>query len=150
MPLPQAHTILSLATNEPAPDTRPGIERLTAILYVAISLLTVALIASLVRMPKRLARLQQRGIDSTDELLRRAALATVLNLTLPIVLLWATLRFAPWQVLIPFQPDLAYWLDGVAVVLFIKGIFELAALRRIYGNSVRRGAPRAVSSVVTL
>lgn len=125
-----AHTILNLATNRPVPDTRPGIERLTAIFDLVIALLTIALIVSLVRMPGRLARLAQRGIPTRTEERRRIGLAIILNWTLPIALLWATLDSAPWQVIVPFQPDLAYWLDGVAIVLFVKGALEIAVLRR--------------------
>jgi CubicO group peptidase (beta-lactamase class C family) len=133
-----ARTVLSLATNQPLPDTRPGHERLTLLFNVVILALTGALVASLARIRGRHRLLAQRGIPSWSDLARRSGLAAVTNFAVPAAVLYLLLGVPAWRALILFQPDLGYWLDAVALVLFLKGLLELAVIRRVFERPVNR------------
>jgi CubicO group peptidase (beta-lactamase class C family) len=134
-----AQTVLSLATNQPLPSTRPGHERLTLLFNVAILALTGALVASLARVRGWHRRLAQRGIATWPDVARRSGVAVVSNFALPVAVLYVLFNVPAWRALILFQPDLGYWLDAVALVLLLKGLLELALLRRVFSRT--RNAP---------
>ena len=134
-----ARTVLSLATSQPLPDTRPGHERLTLLFNVVILALTGALVVSLARMRKRHRRLEERGITSRSDLVRRSGVAAITNFALPVAVVYLLLGVPAWRALILFQPDLGYWLNAVALVLCLKAIFELVALRRVFWAAARAG-----------
>ena len=49
-----------------------------------------------------------------------------------------------WRVLVAlYQPDLAYWLEAVAVVLYFKGLLELTLVYRVFAETREVRVPRA-------
>ena len=138
-----AHVVLNMATNQPLPDQSPGHELLTVIFDLAILVLTIALVWSLVRIPRRHQRLSQRGITGWAALGRHAAAIVVVNWLLPIAVLYLSLDVPAWRALILFEPDLGYWLDGVAAVLFTKGLVELVLAWSVFARTRHVGATRA-------
>jgi hypothetical protein len=55
---------------------------------------------------------------------------------LPVVVLTVAVALPAWRGLITlYQPDLAYWLAIVALVLMLKGSYELALLRRAFRHT---------------
>jgi CubicO group peptidase (beta-lactamase class C family) len=154
-----AMRIISLARGESPPEGGLGHERVTLIFDFVLLVLTVLLASSLARMPRRRKRLRQRPpADLTDYRLQVCKVA-VLNFWLAVVLAYLTLVVPAWRVIQRFQPDLAWWLDIVAMILLVKGIVELIWLRRVRpsGRDSRRiergrranehpGAPRTIPS----
>ena len=140
-----AHVILSLATGQPLPSEGIGHRRLTLIFDLMIALLSVALVISLMRIRVRHRRMARQGIPGRASLWSRIAFALVLNLTLPVALVYLWLAAPAWRAFALFQPDLLYWLYAVAVVLFIKGVLELLFIGRVYrqGQDARFMARRS-------
>jgi CubicO group peptidase (beta-lactamase class C family) len=130
-----AQTVLSLATKQPLPSTGPGHELLTLLFDLAILALTGALVMSLARVRGRHRRLAQRGIATWSDLAGHSGLAAVSNFALPAAVLYLSLNVPAWKVIVLFQPDLGYWLDAVALVLFLKGLLELALLGRVFSRT---------------
>lgn len=126
-----AQTVLSIVTNRPLPDQCIGHRRLTLIFNVVIALLSAALVISVARIRRRHRQLAQQGIASRSALWSRIAIAVVLNLALPIALVYLWLAVPAWRALILFEPDLGYWLAAVATVSFIKGVLELVFIARV-------------------
>lgn len=128
-----ARVVLSLATHQPLPSRGVGHERLTFVFDLTIAILTVWLAISLARVPRRYRRIERQGMLARSELRRRALTIAALNWTLPIVVLYLTIGpfSAVWKVLVEFQPDGGYWLETVAIVLFVKGLVELSVLRSL-------------------
>lgn len=102
-----AHVILSMASGEPLPDTGPGHERLTLLFNLLLLGLTILLAVVLFR---------------TRRLSGRPILATVAWLIVPLVVAWLVLFVPAWHVIAAFQPDLAWWLYVVAVVMAVRAI----------------------------
>jgi NADH dehydrogenase FAD-containing subunit/CubicO group peptidase (beta-lactamase class C family) len=127
-----AHTILSIATNQPLPDSGIGHRRLTLIFDAVLVVLTVALLFSLTRARRRHRRLAQRGIGNAGQLWSRIAVTVALNFVLPLLLIYLLLAVPAWKALTLFQPDLAWWLYAVGIVLFIKGMIDLMVIGRVY------------------
>jgi NADH dehydrogenase FAD-containing subunit/CubicO group peptidase (beta-lactamase class C family) len=127
-----AQTVLSLATNQPLPQAGIGHRRLTLIFDALIALLSAALAMSLVRIRRRHRRMARQGIASRPELWSRISIAVVFNLALPILLLYLSFAVPAWRAFALFEPDLEYWLYGVAIVLFLKGVLEVAFIARAY------------------
>jgi hypothetical protein len=48
------------------------------------------------------------------------------------VVLYLALHVPAWKVLVLYQPDLGYWLEAVALVVFLKGWLELALIFRVF------------------
>ncbi len=130
-------SVLSLTMNQPLPDQGPGKERLYLILDLVLAGLTIALILSLAQIPKRYHELMQRGIASRGDWMQRLILTTVLHFAWPIGLLCLTIISPAWKVLVLYQPDLGAWLDASAVIIFIKGLIEIA----IDGQVFMHGLP---------
>lgn len=120
-----ARTVLSLATNQLLPDQGRGHERLTLIFNLVILALTGALVILLARTPRRYRQLVQYGAESSANLGRHSGVATVAYLALPVVVVGLAIFSAPWKVIAIFQPDLAYWLYAVAIVLFLRALLEV-------------------------
>jgi NADH dehydrogenase len=99
---------------------------------IVIALLTIALLISLARIRGQHRRIAQHGIASRSSLWSRIIMAVILNLTLPIALLYLSLAVPAWRTRLPFEPDLRYWLTAVAIVLFFKGVLELWFIARVY------------------
>ena len=53
-------------------------------------------------------------------------------LIVAVSLLCLALVVPPWQVTATMQPDLACWLYGAAIIVFIKGVVEIVMLGKIY------------------
>jgi hypothetical protein len=127
-----AESVLSLATNQPLPAQGPGNGPLYLIFDLVILALTVVLILSLARIPGRHQRLAQRGITRLSGLVRRSVLAAVVHFAWPLLLLYLALKVPVWRVFVMFQPDLSYWLEAVAMIVFLKGLLEIALAWRVF------------------
>ena len=117
-----AHSVLNLATDRPLPDQGRGIRRLYLIFDLAIVAITALIVVSFVRMKRRYRS-------------RRTILKAVAHFTLPLLILFAVLKVPLWGVLVMLQPDLAYWLVAIAVLLFVKGVVELILMTRVFRQS---------------
>jgi CubicO group peptidase (beta-lactamase class C family) len=136
-------TILSLARGESPPSEGIGHERLTLLFDGVLLVLTIALAASLARMPRRHQRLRWQPIADRTEYRLRVCKAAVLNFSIPIVIAYLTIAAPTWRALARLQSDLIWWLDIVAMILFVKGVVELVWLWRVSrnGRAVRQDAP---------
>lgn len=130
-----AHTILSIVTNQPLPDPGIGHRRLTIIFDIVIGLLTIALIILLARTRRWHRRMEQQGIAGRSELWTRVAMVVVFDLALLVVLLYLTFAVPAWRAMLLFEPDFGVWLWMIAIVLFIKGILDLALIGRVYRHT---------------
>lgn len=126
-----AHVILNLVTEQPAPDVRPGHERLTLIFDVVIAALTAAFVIWLARLTVWPRWLRQRRIASWSALVRRHGLAMAAYTAFPLVLLYLAIEVPVFRVLAEFQPDLALWLGLAAVLVFAKLVVELVVAGRV-------------------
>ena len=127
-----AQSVLSLAMNQPLPDQGRGIRRLYIIFDLVILALTVALVISLARIPRRYRRLAQRGIANRSGLIWRSGLVAVSHFAWPLLVLYLALNVLVWKVYVMYQPDLGYWLEAVALVVFLKGLLEIALIWRLF------------------
>lgn len=127
-----ARTLLGIATDQPPPGAGIAHGRLPWIFDAALALLTIALLFSLTRARRRHRHLAQRGIANAGRLWGRIAVASVLNFALPLVMIYLWLAVPAWQAVASSQPDLAWWLYAVSIVLFIKGMIELAIIGSVY------------------
>jgi len=143
-----AHTILSMVTNQPLPDQGVGHERLTMIVNLILAVLTGALAISLARIPHRYRALARRGFASRSAFARHVALpiAAVLVISAGLSYLW--LAVPAWRVVAQFQPDLAYWLTSVAIILVLKSLLEVALAWHVFRHPSRRGDTRKTRIVV--
>jgi CubicO group peptidase (beta-lactamase class C family) len=130
-----AISVLSLATNQPLPDQGLGIGWLTLIFDLVVLALTIVLVLRLSWMPRRYRRLAQRGIARWSDLAWRSMLLAVLHFAWPFVVLYLALGVPDWKVLVLYQPDLGYWLEAVALVVFLKGWLELALIFRVFRHT---------------
>ena len=122
-------TVLNMATNRPLPAQGPGIRTLYLLFDLVVLIFTVLLVISIVRMRRRYQRLKEQGITKSS------ILWTIAHFALPLFVLYLTMRVFFWQVLRMFQPDFYYWLTAIAIVLFVKGLIELALI----GSQTSRG-----------
>jgi CubicO group peptidase (beta-lactamase class C family) len=130
-----AISVLSLVTNQPLPDQGVGIVWLTLLFDLVVVALTTMLLLSLMRMPGRYRWLAQRGLARWSALAWCSMLLAALHFALPFVVLYLALNVPAWKVLVLFQPDLGYWLEAVALVVFLKGWLELALTWRAFRHS---------------
>jgi hypothetical protein len=82
-------------------------------------------------MRRRFRRWKEKGIGNWSVLL------VIANFTVPVLILYLTIKVLFWRVLELMQPDFYYWLTVVAIVLFVKGVIETAMLARVAGYKVR-------------
>jgi hypothetical protein len=119
-------------------------------LYIIFDLvilaLTALLVVSLARIPRRHKRLAQRGIASRSGLAWRSALIAVSHFSWPLLILYLALTVRVWRVYVMYQPDLGYWLQAVAAVVFLKGLLEIALIRSVYRRTERRWSQSEVHS----
>ena len=120
------------------PAQHLGIGRLSLIVDLVVLVLTIALVLGLARIPRRYQRLARRGIPGWPGLLRRSGLIAVLHFVWPLLLLYVALTIPTWSVLVMFEPDLGYWLELVAAIVFLKGWIELALIWRVFTHIHRR------------
>jgi hypothetical protein len=92
-------------------------------------------VLAVARVPGRYRRLGQRGIAGRGELVRSAGKVAALNFALPVVVAYLILRVPAWKVVEIFQPDLGWWLKGVAAVLLVKGLVEVASVWSLAGQT---------------
>jgi hypothetical protein len=82
------------------------------------------------------------GLDafaSPAALLRRAGLVALLHFAWPLLLLYLALEVPFWINVESFQPDFVAWVTAVAAVVALKGLVELAMLRRDARSATPRG-----------
>ncbi|HEX5436672.1 MAG TPA: serine hydrolase domain-containing protein [Gemmatimonadaceae bacterium] len=132
-----AHTVLSMAMGEPVPSQGVGIEMLTVAFDLTILALTVVLLLSLMRMRGWYRRLVGRGVENRAEAVSESAEVAVRNFVVPAAALYLTVAVPAWDALVIFQPDLEYWVNAVAIVLFLKGVVELALVWKVSGHAGR-------------
>ena len=130
-----AKSVLSLAVGGVLPEQGRGVIKLYWIVGAVLLFLTGLLVVAVVRVPVRYRRLAQRGPLGLSGLAWRSALASVLHFPWPAGLLCLALVVPPWQVTATMQPDLACWLYGAAIIVFIKGVVEIVMLGKIYKHS---------------
>ena len=87
---------------------------------------------SLARIPGRRRRLAQRGIASRSGLVWFCGLAAVSHVAWTLLVLYPALRVLVWKVFVMYSPDLGYWLEAVAMVVFLKGLLEIALIGRVF------------------
>ena len=136
-----AESVLSLATNQPMPAQGLGVARLALMFDLVLLALTIALVVALARIPGRYRRLTRRGIASASSLAWRIGLVAALHFVWPLLLLYAALKVPNWILFVLFLPDLVYWLEVVAAIVFLKGWLELALLWRAF----RQARPRPMA-----
>jgi CubicO group peptidase (beta-lactamase class C family) len=117
-----ALTVLNMTTHRPLPDQGHGIRKLYLLFDLVVLVFTVMLVISIVRMRRRYRWLKERGIT------RWSIVWAIAHFALPLFVLYLTVKVFFWQVLRMFQPDFYYWLTGVAIVLFVKGLIEIAMI----------------------
>ena len=128
-----SRSVLSLATRRPLPAQGLRHERLTFVFDLVIVALTCALMISVARIPRWRQRLARRGVAGWAGVAWRCGTAAAVNFSPLAVLLVLALGVPAWKALVVlFEPDLAYWLYAVAVVLFLKGLFEIAAVWTVF------------------
>jgi CubicO group peptidase (beta-lactamase class C family) len=137
-----AQSVLSLATHRPLPPQGLRIERSALLLDLAVAALTGGLVVALVRLPGRHRRLAGRGLARRADLAWQSGRTAAAHFAWPLLLLYLTLRVPAWRAFVLFQPDLGYWLEAVAGVVALKGVLELALLRRAFRPPPRRPHPR--------
>ena len=126
-----AQVVLSLVTGRPLPDEGPGHRLLTLVFDVVILLLSALVVTSFVRLRGRYRRLAQRGAARSSELAWRAVAVGIVNFLVPVAVLALALWTWVWKALVvQFEPDLAWWLYAVALLLVAKGAIELGLLWR--------------------
>jgi CubicO group peptidase (beta-lactamase class C family) len=131
-----AESILSIATKRPLPDQGPGIRLLTFLFDAILLVLTAVLAIMLARMPYRYKRLAQRGIPGSGIFLRHVLLTALLHFVWPGLILYLALGVLAWKVqVMMLQPDLGYWLEAMAAVVFVKGLIELAMAWHVFAQA---------------
>jgi CubicO group peptidase (beta-lactamase class C family) len=129
-----AHSVLNIATQRPLPSQGPGQRRVALIADLGILLLTGALILSLVRIPEWYGGLAMQGISGPPDLAWRVGLIALLHFAWPLALLYVVLKIPYWIILSLYQPDLVIWLELVAVVVFLKGLLEIALAWQVFSQ----------------
>lgn len=124
-----AASVLNLATHRPLPDQGIGHAKLYLAYDLVLVALTAALVVSLARSRTRHRRLEER---IPRHLTARTVTTAVLHFAVPALVLILALEFPGWKLVVAlYQPDLAYWLETVALALYFKGLYELAFIRRL-------------------
>lgn len=133
-----AQSVLSLTTNQSMPAQGLGVARLVLMYDLLLLALTIALVVALARIPGRYRRLARRGIAGSSSLAWRIGLVAALHFVWPLLLLYAALNVPIWSVIVMFQPDLGFWLEVVAAIVFLKGLLELALIWRVSRQTHQR------------
>jgi len=120
------NTVFSMITNRPLPDQGRGIRRLYLIFDLVLLILTVLLVISIARMRRRYQRWKEQGITGWS------VLSVLANFIVPVFVLYLTIAVLFWRVLEMFEPDFYYWLNAVAIVLFVKGVMEVAMISSVF------------------
>ena len=132
-----AQSVLNLATRQPLPNQGRGIRNSYIIFDLIILILTAILIISIMRITRRYKQLKDQGIASQSDFLSRISRIAILHFTWPLILLYAAFGILLWKVFAMFQPDLVYWLEATAVILFLKGLLEIFLTWRVYRDTGR-------------
>ena len=129
-----AHTLLSLTTGRPMPTQGMGQRQVSLIVDLVILALTGVLILSLVRLPYWYGQLAQHGIAGWSDLTSRTALIALVHFAWPLALLYVVLEVPSWIMLVLYQPDVVLWLESVAVIVFLRGVLEIALAWRVFSQ----------------
>jgi CubicO group peptidase (beta-lactamase class C family) len=129
-----AHSVLNAATGRPMPEQGLGQRRVALIVYLAVLGLTGALILSLVGIPQGYGQLALQGVPGRPELLGRILPIAATHLVWPLILLYVALQVPYWIIISLYQPDVVLWLKAVAVVVFLKGLLQIALVWRVYAE----------------
>jgi NADH dehydrogenase len=143
-----AHTILSLAKNQPIPDQGLGHERLRLIVVLVLAILTGALTISLARIRYRYRELSRSGFASRRTFARRVAIPLAEIVLTPAALLYVWSAVPAWRVFALFQPDLRYWLTVVGIIFVLKALLEVALAAHVSRHPPRRGEPPIRTRIV--
>jgi hypothetical protein len=139
-----AQTVLSMVTNQPLPDQGGGIRKSYIIFDLVLLTLTTVLVISLARIPQRSRQLKQHGIANRSSLLWRSGLVAALHFLWPLFILYLATKVLLWKVFMMMQPDLGYWLEAVAIVVFLKGLFELKLIWSTFRQTRRSPNPSQI------
>lgn len=120
-----ANHILNMVANRPPPKQGIGIRNLYIIFDIMIFASTMLLIISLSRVSRRYQKLKQHGIPTRSDFIWRISLISILHFAWPLLILYLLINVLLWKILTMFQPDLIYWMEIVAVIVFVKGLLEL-------------------------
>lgn len=126
-----AQTVLSMAANRRLPDQGRGLRRLYLVFDLVLLLLTAPLVISIVRMRRRYRRWQKQGPA------RWSVLWALAHFALPLFVVYLTVKVLFWKVIGMLQPDLYYWVEVVAVVLFVKGSIKIAMIFSVLRRRTR-------------
>jgi hypothetical protein len=127
-----AHSVLNMASHRSMPRQGPGQRRVALIVDLVFLGLTGALALSLVHIPDWYGQLAMHGIDSWSDLISRIGPLAIVHLAWPLALLYVVLKVPSWIMLVLYQPDLVAWLESVAVVVFLKGLLQIALAWRVF------------------
>ena len=133
-----AQSVLSMVTSQPLPDQGRGIRQLYVIFDLIILMLTTILLISLMRIPRRSKQLRQQGIYTYSGFLWRSSMIAALHFLWPLFILYLALKVLLWKLLIMMQPDLGYWLEAVAIIVFLKGVLEIKLYWRIFRQTYKK------------
>jgi CubicO group peptidase (beta-lactamase class C family) len=139
-----AESVFSLATNQPLPNQGLGIRRSSLIFDLFILALTGALVFSFLVIPKKYERIEKRGIPHRSDLVKQSGKTAAIHFTGPLALLFVVLKIPNWILLVLYQPDFVYWLYGVATVVSLKGLLEIALLWRVFRKTDQSQDQKAV------
>ncbi len=126
-----AHHLLNLAANRPPPKQGIGIRNLYILFDILILTLTVLLIVSLRGISQRYQKLKQHGMPTRSGFIRRISQISMLHFAWPLLVWYLSINALLWKVLTMFQPDLIYWVEIVAVIVFVKGLLEVFLVVRV-------------------
>lgn len=132
-----AQSVFSLTTYQPLPDQGLGIARISLIYELLVLALTGVLVVALVRVPQKYRRLAQQRLAQRSDLGRRTGKIAALHFVWPAGLLYLALTLPEWKEFVWFQPDLAYWLSGVALLVTLKGGLEIVLLCHVFQHASR-------------
>ena len=124
--------VLSVVANRRLPKQGIGIRNLYIIFDVVILGLTLLLIISLMRISRRYQKLKQHGIPTRSEFIWHITQISLLHFVWPLAVLYLLIKVLFWKILTMFQPDLIYWMEIVAVIVFVKGLFELLLTWQVF------------------
>jgi CubicO group peptidase (beta-lactamase class C family) len=127
-----AHSVLNIAAQRALPSPGPGQRRVALIVDLMLLALTGALILSLVRIPEWYGQLSMNGIPGPAGLAWQLGPIVLLNLIWPLALLYVALRIPYWIIISLYQPDLILWLEAMAIVVFLKGVLQIALVWRVF------------------
>ncbi len=127
-----AQHILNMVTNSAHENEGRGIRQLYIIFNLVVLMLTILLVLSIIQISKRYRKLKQRGIAARSDFIWRISFIASLHFIWPLFVLYLVLNVLLWKVFVMLQPDLTYWLEVVAMTVFLKGLVEMALAWHVF------------------